>query len=122
MLNNLGRMFQQQGSLEKARPLLERSLAIRKKPPGRPSGCRTCAEQLWILFQEQGDLTKAEPLYTRAVQIYEKYYGRNHQLYGQALNNLAVVHLVKGEYPVAGPIPRKPWPSARQRSDRRGPR
>ena len=38
------------------------------------------------------------------MQIYEKAYGRNHQLFGQTLNNLAVVHLVKGEYAVAGPM------------------
>ena len=57
-----------------------------------------------MLSQEQGDLDSAERLYRRAIQIYEKAFSRQHPLVGQALNNLAVVYLLKGDYATAGPM------------------
>ena len=54
-----------------------------------------------MLSQEQGDLDNAERLYRRAIQIHEKAFSRQHPLVGQALNNLAVVYLLKGDYATA---------------------
>ena len=46
---------------------------------------------------------EAQRLSSRAIPISRKRPGRAHPLVGQALNNLAVVCLLKGEYSKAGP-------------------
>ena len=106
VLNNLGLMYQQQGDTRQGAPA-DGALARdpRKKRRTGSSGRRARAEQSWeFLLRTRETSTRRSRLYRRAVQIYEKAYGRSHQLFGQTLNNLAIVHLNKKEYAVAGPM------------------
>ena len=84
VLNNLGLMYQRQGALDKARPLLERSLAIREQKVGPDHiDVARVLNNLAIVHQEKAELDIAERLYTRALAIYEKTLGPNHPLVGQ---------------------------------------
>ena len=82
-LNNLGLMYQQEGNLTKARPLLERSLAVREKAlgPDHPDVGRAL-NNLAVLSQEEGDLVEAERMYPRAIAICSEVSGRAHPLCG----------------------------------------
>ena len=105
VLNNLGLMYQRQGALDLAQPLLERSLAIREKKVGPDHiDVARVLNNLAIVHQEKAELDTAERLYTRALAIYEKVLGPNHPLVGQTVNNLAVVYLTKRDFAQAEPL------------------
>jgi CHAT domain-containing protein len=57
-----------------------------------------------VALQEQGLLDKAEPVFTQALGVYERTSGTASPDYGQTLNNLAVLYLLKGDFDRAAPL------------------
>lgn len=96
-LNNLGDFY---GVKEpaRARPLLERSLAIREKllGPEDPLVASTI-NNLAMLDWRAGELKRAEAGFRRAVDIQQKALGPSHPDVAHALSNLAMLHLAMGE-------------------------
>jgi tetratricopeptide (TPR) repeat protein len=81
-----------------ARPLLERSLAIRETVlgPEHLDTAQSCGN-LALLLHDQGDLAAARPLYERALAIYEKVLGPEHLDTAQSLNSLALLLHDRGD-------------------------
>jgi hypothetical protein len=78
-LNNLAQVLAAQGNLLGARPLYERTLAIRERAlgPEHPDTA-TSLHDLGLLLKDQGDLARARPLLERALAIWEKVQGSEH--------------------------------------------
>ncbi len=89
----------------RARPLFERTLAIREKALG-PAHPDTAASlnNLAALLQAQGDLAAARPLYERALAIYEKAFGPEHPDTATSLNNLASLLQYQRDFAAARPL------------------
>jgi tetratricopeptide (TPR) repeat protein len=82
-----------------ARPLYERSLAIREKTfgPEYPDTAEALND-LALLLKDQGDLAGARPLYERALAIDEKMLGPEHPSTATKLNNLALLLKSQGDF------------------------
>jgi tetratricopeptide (TPR) repeat protein len=75
-----------------ARPLLERSLAIREQALGSEHPDTAMGlNSLGVLLRVQGEYVAARALFNRALAIYEKALGPEHPSTAIALNNLALV-------------------------------
>ncbi|MFI5013205.1 MAG: tetratricopeptide repeat protein [Hyphomicrobiales bacterium] len=86
------------GTYAQARPLYERSLAIREKALGADHpDTAVSLNNLAVLLQDQGDMAGARPLYERALAIREKVLGADHQDTAATLNNLAVLLQDQGD-------------------------
>ena len=98
-LNNLGSLFQYQGRLAEAEPLLERSLAIYEKAFGVDK-VGLSLNNLATLYMAQGRDTKAELLLKRSIALYEK--ARSDDPEG--LMNLAQLYSNHRRYAEAAPL------------------
>jgi tetratricopeptide (TPR) repeat protein len=98
-LNNLARLYQDEGDLAGARPLFERALAIQEKVLG-PEHPDTAISlnNLAILLMAQGDPAGGQPLAERALAITEKTFGPGHPKTAMALNNLAYLLRDQGDF------------------------
>jgi tetratricopeptide (TPR) repeat protein len=98
LLNKMGYYLDNtKGDYEQAKPLYERSLAIREKVFGKehPS-VATSLNNLALLYQTQGYSGQAKPLYERSLAIYEKAFGKEHSSVATSLNNLAALYDSQG--------------------------
>src|SRR5207253_2418862 len=100
--NNLGFAWQALGESDKAEASYARALAIHDKGTPTLELARTL-NNLGTLLQTQGRLNEAEQLFNRAVGICGKVAGSD-ALLGQALNNQAVLYLLRKDYGQAGPL------------------
>jgi len=72
-------LLRSQGDYAGARPLYERSLAIREKALGADHPDTAASlNNLGLLLQSQGDYAAARPLYERSLAIMEKALGADH--------------------------------------------
>lgn len=96
-VNNLARLYDDQGRFGEAEPLYERSLDIREKALGvdHPDVAVSLGN-LAGLYQEQGRFRDAEPLYERSLDICEKAFGADHPGVARSLNNLAGLYHRQG--------------------------
>lgn len=75
---DLGALYQRNGQLAEAEPLLNRALAIREKVSGRDHlDTAGDLQRLASLYEERGRYAEAEPLAKRALAILEKEFGQN---------------------------------------------
>jgi len=104
-LNNLTRLYHDQGKYVQAEPLYKRALAIREKALGanHPSIAESL-NNLAELYRSQGKYALAEPLYKRSLAIWEKVHGPDHPDVATSLNNLALLYMVQGKYALAEPL------------------
>jgi tetratricopeptide (TPR) repeat protein len=100
-----GSYFYRRAAYVEARPLFERSLAIREKTfgPEHPDTAITL-DKLAGLLMEQNDLVGARPLFERALAIYEKVLGAEHRNTASGLNNLAGLLGAQGDLAGARPL------------------
>ena len=92
LFNTLARLLHAEGDLAKARPLMERALAIREKALGPEHGyTANSLSAVAILLAALGDLAGARPLHERALTIREKLFGPEHPDTATSLGNLAVL-------------------------------
>ncbi|GIK59103.1 MAG: hypothetical protein BroJett015_47660 [Chloroflexota bacterium] len=89
---------------EKARPYLERALAIHEKAlgPDHPDTA-TSLNNLGYLLRAMGDLAAARPYLERALAIHEKALGPDHPHTATSLNNLALLLQAMGDLAAARP-------------------
>jgi CHAT domain-containing protein len=101
LLGNLGLFYRRAGALDKARPPLERSLAIREKlfgekSPNHPQLVNGVAS-LAALYQEMGEFDLAEPLHRRVLGAFEATQP-NHPAVATTLTNLAMIRMLRGNH------------------------
>ena len=96
-LTNLARVILQLGGVERAEPLLRRSMAIQEKvlPPTHPDTARTLAV-FGGYHSGRGDLAAAEPYFRRALDMRLALLGAEHPLTLGMLDHLAKVTLELG--------------------------
>jgi len=104
-LNEAGEAFYYAGLYDKAKPLYERTLAIRERilDKEHPDVAESL-NNLAGLHQTQGNYEQAKPLHERALVIREKILGQEHPKVAESLNNLAVLHYTQGNYEQAKPL------------------
>ncbi len=104
-MSELGELYDRQGNYAAARPLYERSLAIRERHYG-PAHQQVAysLNSLGSLLQVQGDLVRALPLLQRSRNIFENELGSDHERVASVLLNLAAVHKGLGDYEAALPL------------------
>jgi len=105
-LNNAGQAFYQQaGEYDKALPLYEQALQIRRQVLGlqHPDTAQSL-NNLADLYDSQGEYDKALPLYEQALQIRKQVLGLQHPDTALSLNNLAYLYDSQGEYDKALPL------------------
>lgn len=100
----VGHLYQKQGRLADAEPLMERSLAIFTKilPPGH-ANVATATSNLGFQYQLSGRYDEAEKLYKRALELREKAEFPNFEHVAESLNNLAQIY--KRQWRIAESIP-----------------
>jgi tetratricopeptide (TPR) repeat protein len=105
LLDRAGSYFYRLAAYVEARPLFERSLAIREGTLG-PEHLNTAIslDKLAGLLMEQNDLVGARPLFERALAIYEKVLGAEHRNTASGLNNLAGLLGAQGDLVGARPL------------------
>ncbi|HMV99230.1 MAG TPA: CHAT domain-containing protein [Acidobacteriota bacterium] len=104
-LQQLARIYHNQGAYAQAEPLYLRSLAIREKMLGTDHlDVANSLNNLAGLAYLQGDYTRAEALFVRSLTIREKRLGSNHPTLAVGLNNLASVYKARGDYARAEPM------------------
>jgi tetratricopeptide (TPR) repeat protein len=104
-LNNLARLYGDQGHYAEAEPLYKRALAISEQAlgPDHPN-VATALNNLAALYWAQGRYGEAEPLYQRTITSLEKALGPDHPAVAIALNNLAELYQSQGRYAEAEPL------------------
>jgi len=102
MLQVIGRVYHHLGLYDKARPLLEQALAIRRAQygPAHPDVATTLDELAGVRY-EQGDFDASEDLYRRALAMNRQLHGEGHTTVAMSLHNLAHILFQKGEYPAS---------------------
>jgi len=104
----IGLIYHYLGLFDRARPLLERSLAIRSEQLG-PSHLDVAESLTYLghLSRQQGDLVAAEELYRRALAIREGALDPDDPDVAASLNLVAVVVWDRGRYAEAEPLYRQ---------------
>src|SRR5207302_1041994 len=89
-LDDLAWLYQRIGQYDKALPLYEQALVIRKKVLGEEHpDYAQILNNLAVLNCKMGQYDKAQPLQEQALAIRKKVLGEEHPDYAQSLDNLA---------------------------------
>ena len=97
LLNNLGQVEQRLGDPERARSLLERSVALGEaRAPGSVELARA-VDNLGTVHFQLGDLARAEALHHRALEVFRRANGPVDDDLATTLGNLSNVYAVRGE-------------------------
>jgi tetratricopeptide (TPR) repeat protein len=97
-LDMLGYHLDMLGDYARARPYLERALAIYEQVLGAEHpNTATSLNNLGVLLQAQGDLAGALPYYERALMIREQVLGTEHPDTATSLNNLGYLLRAQGD-------------------------
>jgi len=108
LLTEISNVLYYQGRYAQAKPLTERSLAIRKQLLGEEHAqVAESLNDLAVLYYSQGDYAQALPLYQRALEIRERVLGPDHPDTATSLNNLAELYDSMGDYAQALPLLRR---------------
>lgn len=89
------------GDYEKARMLLEQSLAIYKQQSEDYVGVAWVLCYLGNIYKLVGDYEEAKKLIEQSLFIYRKYFSSNHIFVASGLSSLASVYTQVGDYPQA---------------------
>ena len=97
--------YNNEGSYQKAIPLCERSLEIRKEQLGdRHQSTATSLNNVALLYVSMGCYRSAEPLYLSSLEVIQKQLGDRHPETASSLNNLAALYQSMGCYDSAEPL------------------
>ncbi len=106
-LNNLATLFRQIGRYAAAEPLYRQALEIQRALPAHDQAAYAeTMDSLAELYRETARYGEAETLYQQALEIYRLRFsqGENKRDYAIVLNNLALLHEVRGYYDMAEPL------------------
>ena len=106
MLTVIGRVYQRLGERDKARPLLEEAVAIRRRQP-ESEGLAQSVNDLGVLYRENGDSAAAERLLTEALAMRRRLLGPEHPDVAVTLVDLARVYTDHGNNKRAEPLLRE---------------
>ncbi|WP_064581294.1 DUF4037 domain-containing protein [Streptobacillus moniliformis] len=98
LCNNIGLFYQNIGKIEKAIKYHEKSLEILLYMPDHLVELATTYNNLVMPYKEIGKIRQAYSNLDNALEIYEKTLGKEHSMYGAALNNKAILKFEEGEY------------------------
>jgi tetratricopeptide (TPR) repeat protein len=106
LYDSAGTFFQYvQGEYEKAEPLYNESLKIRKKVhENEHPDVASSLNNLALLYENQGRYEEAEPLYKESLKMRKKFLGDKHPDVAGSLNNLAELYRNQGRYEEAEPL------------------
>ena len=105
LLNRVGFYLYNRARYTEAKPLLRRSLAIRKKVLGSDHPDTAISlNNLGVVLRFQGRYGQAEPLIRRSLTIRKKVLGSDHPDTAISLNNLALLLQAQGRYGEAEPL------------------
>jgi serine/threonine protein kinase/Tfp pilus assembly protein PilF len=105
LLITMGTVYQNLGLYESALPLLEKSLALRRRYAGSDDyETMESINNLATLFQDQGQLDRAETLFREALERRRRVLGPDHADTLNAENNLALVLQMRGKLDEAEPL------------------
>jgi len=108
MMSTMGDVYHSLGLYEKATPLLEGALRLRREHmPGDSVGLADSLDSLAALLQAKGDDAAAEALFREALAMLRRLHGDEHPLVAQSLSNLANLLHAKGDYAAAEPLLRE---------------
>ncbi len=102
--NDLGELYTQAGTPEKAEPLLRSALDARQKKNPASRETAESLEALGNLLRRIGKESEAEPLFRQSVSLYGKVLGGEHPDYANALESLALFYVNRRQYDLAGPL------------------
>ena len=96
-LSSLGALYQRQGRLEEAEPLLTRALPLMKSSlgPDHPA-VATGLNNLALVYAGQGRPSEAEPLFKQSLESMEKTSGLEHPNVAATHSNLGELYLEQG--------------------------
>ncbi|WP_043428336.1 CHAT domain-containing protein [Cystobacter fuscus] len=107
-LRLMGNIYQRQGNMARAEPLLQRALSLLQLLPGKADHATTqTLLSLAMLYTKQLQYDKAEPLCLRALAIREAALGKSHPDVAEALHVLAVLYTEQERYDQAEPLYRR---------------
>ena len=102
LLRQLGGRLVDRGDYSKARPYLEKSLAIcRSNPENEHPDTAVSLYKLGYLHSKMGNYSAALPCYEQALEINRKVLGPSHRNTAISLNNLGVLSQRMGDIPAA---------------------
>jgi tetratricopeptide (TPR) repeat protein len=105
VLNNLGRLYRNQGQHAKAEPLHKHALAIYERSLGSEHDyVDTTLVDLVQLYVAQSNLAEAEAMYQRLLALREKQLGPEHGDVASVLDDLGVMYLRQGQPDKAEPL------------------
>jgi len=98
MMDTIGRVYQNLGLYDQARPLLEAALATRRDLLGEEHAdvAQSIGNVAWLL-EKVGDYEEAEPLFRRVLELRRETLGDDDPGVATALNNLGLLLYEKGE-------------------------
>ena len=105
LMETMGRVYRNLGLYSMAAPILEKSLALKRKVYGEEhlevaAGLHTLA----VLYDTQGKYQEAESFFRQSLAIKEKIFGQDHPEVARSLNSIAVVNWNQGKYDKAEPL------------------
>jgi eukaryotic-like serine/threonine-protein kinase len=105
LATTIGKAYRGLGLNARARPLLERSLALRREVYGaeHPAVAESL-EALGVLAQVQGDFDRAETLHRQALAMRRKTLGPEDPAVAESLDSLGSDLLLKAQYDAAEPL------------------
>jgi serine/threonine protein kinase len=108
LMNVMGKSYEGLGLYEKATPLMENALGIRRNQLGNEAlDTAESLNDLGLLLIGKSDFARAQTLLREALQIRRKQLGTEHVQVAITLNNLGLALQEKGEYAAAEPLLRE---------------
>jgi serine/threonine-protein kinase len=108
LLDVMGRVYQNLGLYERAAPLLEQALAIRRGTAGAPEEeLVESLSHLGLLLMERGEYRESEGLLREALHHARELHGSEHPAVALAENHLGTVLFDQGRYDEADPLLRQ---------------
>jgi len=105
LMDTMGDVYQNLGLYDRATPLLEEALNIRRHIFGEEHpDVAESLNKLALLLDAKGDYAAAEPLYRQALAMRRKLLGEEHPDVAASINNLASLLYAKGDYAAAEPL------------------
>ena len=108
LLRTIGDAYQSLGLLDRALPLLEESLKLRRQASGNNHpDTATSLQSLGELHVKRGEYDQAEPLFRESLDIRRRLYGNEHEAVADSLNSLGNLFYNKRDYTAAEPLLRQ---------------
>ncbi|MCI5149028.1 MAG: CHAT domain-containing protein, partial [Candidatus Electrothrix sp. MAN1_4] len=105
LINELAKLYYDQGRYSEVEPLYKQVLQFREKMLGKEHPDIVISNNnLGELYRFQGRYSEAEPLYKEALRVSEKVLGKEHSETLTSMNNLAALYYFQGRYSEAEPL------------------